>query len=245
MTLKRNLKRRELPQYKCTLPISKLEVTYRPYTIKEQKILDINGSSENVQDKFNAVKQVISLCSDIGEHINTISAPDFDYLFIQIYKVSDSASIPFVYTKNCCDEGNPEINLILDLDKHIQIINLDKQDDYSTPYQTTGRIINLVDDYQLVLSNKMVDIDPSNLDVSSILYQILIGVIDKGEFLPKETISETEFNEFFESFKPSELSTLRNYIEHLPALIADVTVICPNCKTKHHIKQTGLLSFLV
>ena len=239
------LKRRELPQYKCTLPISKLEVTYRPYTIKEQKILDINGTSENVQDKFNAVKQVIELCTDIKDNINTISAPDFDYLFLQLYKVSDSASIAFTYTKNCCDEGNPEINLILDLDKHINIINLDKQDDYSKPYQNTGRIINLIDDYQLVLSNKMVDIDPSNLDVSSILYQILIGVIDKGDFIPKETISETEFNDFFESFKPSELSNLRNYIEHLPALIADVTVTCQYCKTKHHIKQTGLLSFLI
>lgn len=250
------LQRRELPTYQTVLPLSKIKVNYRPYTIKEERILDIAGSSEDSKDKFNAVKQVVQLCSDI-EQIDEIPACDFDYMFIQLYKISDSGDVPFVYNNSNCttDDCPNEINMTVNLDKHIKITEIDNQDEYSKPYSENEphkRIIDLVDDYKLVLQNKIVDdlminnVDDLNeIDISKIIYNILIGVIDKDDYLTKDNFSEEEFKEFFESFKPNELNKLKEYISHLPSLIAENVIICPKCKTKHQLKLTGLLSFLI
>ena len=250
------LQRRELPTYQTILPLSKIKVNYRPYTIKEERILDIAGSSEDSKDKFNAVKQVIQLCTDIKD-IDGIPACDFDYMFIQLYKISDSGDVPFIYNNSNCttDECPTEINMTINLDKHIHITEIDKQDNYSKPYTETEphkRIIKLVDDYSLVLQNKIVDglmindvDDLKDLDISNIIYDILVGVIDKDDYITKDNISSEEFKDFFESFKPNELLSFKEYIAHLPSLVAETVIVCPKCKTKHKLKLTGLLSFLI
>ena len=250
------LQRRELPTYQTTLPLSKIKVNYRPYTIKEERILDIAGSSEDSKDKFNAVKQVVQLCTDI-EDLDNIPACDFDYMFIQLYKISDSGDVPFIYNNHNCstDECPTEISLTINLDKHITITELENQDKYSKPYTESEphkRIVNLVDDYKLVLQNKIVDDlminnveDLNDIDISKIIYEILIGVIDKEDYITKDNINEEEFKDFFESFKPNELTNLKEYIAHLPSLIAETVIVCPKCKTKHELKLSGLLSFLI
>lgn len=245
----KKLQRKELPQYTVTLPVSKMTVTYQPYTIKEERILDLAGSTEDPIEKYKSVKQIISTCTDIKD-VGSLCSADFDYMFIKLYSISESGKFEFTYNnQNCTNEDCPDtLHGVFDLEKNIVIDNLDNMDKYSTEYKdksVSGRIVDLVDDYKLILSMSMLDNLDEDIDISKLVYDILIGVIDGEDIHYKEDLTFEEFKDFFESFRPTELGGLQDYVNNLPVLVAKTKVRCPKCGAIKDINQKGLISFLV
>ena len=98
-----------------TLPFSKQKVKYRPYTTKEEKIMMMAMVSGAEQDMRDAVAQVVENCCDVK--VSELTEVDFEYLYIKLISVSDTAVAKVVITHKCTTDECPE--------EHNAMVNLE------------------------------------------------------------------------------------------------------------------------
>lgn len=255
------LPKRDVPSFSIKLPVSNREITYRPYTIKEEKILDMAQVSDSDNDKFKAIKQIIENCSDITT--DKLHPADLQFLFLKIYAVSDTPNINVTYNIAAEDCGSTEddkyaacpkvLTTSFSIDRDVSIVNTDALDKNSIKAKGDGRIIDLVDNIKLQIDFKTVDdTNTEKLDFIKIVYDMLISVIfpdaDDPEniiVLEKKDMPYKEFSEFLESFQPKDLQNLKDFFTDTARCEANIKAKCPKCKKTFETKQTGLLSFLI
>lgn len=260
------LPKRDLPKYSLELPVSKQTIEYRPYTVKEERILDLAGLSDNIKDKYSAVKQVIENCSSAD--ISNMHPADVDFLYMKIYSASESNELQYNYSVSYDLCGNKEkeekyesecpkeITGTLNIDTSVHVIGLDEMEKVSKTARgdNNSRIIDIVDDIKFQIAYKTLDIDitSTDLDVGPIIYELLVSVIAPNEddpetidVIPKEEFTQEEFLEFYSSFQPKELENLRQYFLSSARCVADLSVKCTVCKKVFKSQQSGLLNFLI
>lgn len=254
------LRKRDLPSYEIELPVSGQIISYRPYTVKEEKILDLASLSGKTSEKYGAVKQIIENCSNAN--IKEMHPADVDYLYMKIYAASESSELKFNYNidYNLCKIQNKtqelyesdcpkEITGVLNIDTSVHVINIDEMKKLSDTARgaPNSRIVDLVDGYKLHLGYKTLDLDITSetIDVAPILYELLIAVIDGDDVIPKEEFTLEEFIDFYSHFTPSELENLREYFMNSARCVANLKVKCNKCKKEFESEQSGLLNFLI
>ncbi len=261
------LPKRDLPKYTVTLPVSKETIEYRPYTVKEERILDLAGLSESVSDKYTAIKQVLENCSNVD--IKHLHPADVDFLYLKIYSASMSNELQFNYEVdyNMCGFKDKDLELfdtncpkqltgVLNIDTSVKVVGLEEMDKLSVAAKGSdnSRIIDIVDDIKFQIGFKTLDVDitDKDLDVVPIIFELLDAVISPSEDDPEviEVIDKTEFTleeftEFYSSFQPKDLENLRQYFLNTARCVADLQVKCKVCKKTFKAEQTGLLNFLV
>jgi hypothetical protein len=97
-----------LPQYEAILPESGNRVEYRPFLVKEEKILYMAAETKNQQTIYNAVRDVILSCTDNKVDVMELSIPDTEYLFLQlrIHSVGDEVKPMIKCSKQECQTPN-------------------------------------------------------------------------------------------------------------------------------------------
>ena len=264
------LPKRTLPIYEIELPVSKTKIKYRPYTVKEERIIDMASSSDSDSEKYNAVKQVLENCASVD--IENLHPADVDFLYLKLYATSESPEVNYNYnveywncgikTEDKDSEENgynskcpKELSGILNINSDIEIEKLNEMDKYSEKAKgnPNSRIIELTDGIKIQLAFKTLDIEiADNIDFAPIFYKMLVSVFVPNEddseqidIITKEDISEEEFIEFYNSFLPSDLKTLKNYILNSPQTTAHLKVKCKVCKKEFKASQSGLINFLI
>ena len=103
------------PTYELTLPSSNRKIKYRPFLVKEEKILIIAMESEDTKQIARAVKDVISKCIlSKGIKVDKLSTFDIEYLFLNIRGKSVGEQIEVMVT--CPDDGKTQVPVVIDLD---------------------------------------------------------------------------------------------------------------------------------
>lgn len=242
------LPKRELPVYKIKLPYSKKEVEYRPYTIKEERIIDLAAQSDSDEEKFEAVKQVIDNCSNV--EAAGLHPADLEYLYIKIYAAANGADVEITHTIPSASCGLPDEKKSecvgtfpgsFNIDKDVKVINLDSVDKFSKKAKGGGRIVELVDGISLQLDIKSVNKE----DVEAVIYDMLIAIITGDEVIAKEETTLEEFKDFINSFTVKELVNLRGFFDAPAQCEVKVSAKCSKCGKNFGSTQQGILSFLI
>ena len=106
------LMRSELPEHETILPTSKKLVKYRPFLVKEEKILLIAKQSKDKKEQLNAIENIILSCCDI-KNIATLPLVDVEHLFLELRKKSIGEIVNLNFN---CPQTKEKINIKLDLD---------------------------------------------------------------------------------------------------------------------------------
>ena len=202
------------PLHSVKLPSTKKLLNFRPYLVKEEKLLLMAKESGDVTDILRAVKQiVINTCIDPKFNINDITTTDLSYLFLQIRAFSVDNKITQVY-KDMEDEK--EYPFTIDLTK-IEV-KQDKEIDHN---------IKITKDITLVMkypTASMYDDDHSDIsNIKDILnYNIIIKCIDKifngSEIHDTKTLSKQELIEFIENLTVKSLENIMEFLNNAPRL---------------------------
>ena len=105
------------PTYELTLPSSDKKIKYRPFLVKEEKILIIAMESEDTKQNARAVKDVISKCIlSKGIKVDRLSTFDIEYLFLNIRGKSVGEQIEVMVT--CPDDGKTQVPTSINVDRH-------------------------------------------------------------------------------------------------------------------------------
>ena len=221
--------------YDLELPSSGKTVEYRPFLVREEKILLLALEGGEEKEMSRAIKQIITQCVlTEGFDINKIAMVDLEYLFLNIRgkAVGDISTISF---KHECGEV---IKLDIDLTKVEVIQNKNHSD-----------LVQLTDDIMVRLSPPSIDdvIGAGNTNQIDLVIKIirtsLLEIIQGEEIFSAQDHSAEELDEFVNSLNSGQFKKLQEYYESLPKLSQDVEYTCKKCEKTETETLEGLASF--
>jgi hypothetical protein len=231
------------PQYTLDLPSTGKTIKYRPFLVKEEKILILALESEDVKQITSAIKQILKDCI-ITKGIKVEELPTFDieYIFLNVRGHSVGEAIELIVT--CSDDGTTEVPVKIYIDE----IQVQKDPNHSTD-------INLGDGLVLRMKypslNEFIknNFDFSSNDVSSIekSFDIVSSCIDivfnADESWAAADCTKKELNDWIETLTSQQFQEVEKFFNTMPKLAHTFKVTNPNTEKESEVTLEGLTSF--
>ena len=229
------------PTYHLELPSSGQEIQYRPFLVREEKLLVLALESEDTKEITTAIKNVIKACIK-NKDIKVEELPTFDieYLFLNIRGKSVGEEIEVNIL--CPDDGESyaKTNIAIDEievqrnDKHTNKIQLDDELTMEMKYPSLDQFIKNNFDF-----NAQTGLDQS--------FELVAACIDKiyneEEVWDSAETTQKEMMEFLDQMNSSQFKKIEQFFDTMPKLSHEVEVMNPNTKVKSKVVLEGLASF--
>lgn len=235
----------ELPTYEVKLPSNGKEVTIRPFTVKEEKMLLMAIESNDDKEIIRSTKQIIANCvlTD-GIDIEKMPFFDVDYLFISLRAKSIGDTIEVRFKCNNEFEGKPCDNIF---SARVDVANvvikdpkIDPKIRISNPVTVKMKypsysVMKNINDNDLILNKKIAMI------IGSIAY-----IQDKERVLtPGKDINPTEMQEFVEGLTQEQFKKMEEFIDNFPSFVIETSAKCNKCGFDHRLEYSDYASFFV
>jgi len=229
------------PLYELELPSTKQTIKYRPFLVKEEKLLVLALESEDTKQITTAIKTVIKNCiSTKGVKVEELPTFDIEYLFLNIRgkSVGEEVEVSIIAP----DDGKTTIPIKIDLDEikvvenedHEKQIRLDDNLMMEMKYPSLDQFIKNNFDFN----------EESNIDRS---FELIATCIDKiyseEEVWSTADVSKKEVVEFLEQMNSIQFKQIEKFFETMPKLSHTVEVTNPVTKVKSTVVLEGLSSF--
>ena len=227
------------PSYELNLPSSGKKIKYRPFLVKEEKILILAIESGSIKDISRAIKDVLKNCIlTKGVKFDELPTFDIEYLFLNIRSRSIGESIDLVIT--CPDDNETKVNKQIYIDE----IEVKTNEDHNPD-------IKLDDTYTMKLKYPSLDqfIDENfNFDEGKdnsfdIISSCIDMVYSDEEAWEAKDCTKKELLEFVERLNSSQFKEVEKFFDTMPKISHDIEVENPNTKVKSTVKLEGLASF--
>ena len=229
------------PTYELVIPSTEKKIKYRPFLVKEEKILIIAMESEDTTQIANAVKDVIKSCIlTRGVKVEELSTFDIEYLFLNIRGKSVGEEIEVNVI--CPDDEETQVPVTINIDE----IKIQRNEDHDNK-------IKIDDDIVLVMKYPSLDqfiknnFDFENKNAMDQSFELIGSCIDsvcgEDEVWAAEDCTKKELNEFLESMNSSQFKGVEKFFETMPKLSHTVKVTNPNTKVESEVVLEGLASF--
>ena len=229
------------PTYELELPSSGKTIKYRPFLVKEEKVLVIAMESEDTKQITNAIKAVLKSCVQTkGIKIETLPTFDIEYLFLNIRgkSVGEELEVNII----CPDDGETSVPVMVALED----IQVDKSDDHSPQIKLDANLMMEMKYPSLdeFIKNNFDFNEENQMDQS---FQLIASCIDKiyseEEVWATADCTKKEVNEFLESMNSSQFKLIEKFFETMPKLQHTIEVTNPKTKVKSEVVLEGLASF--
>ena len=235
----------ETPTYELKLPSSNKKVKYRPFLVKEEKILIIALETKNQSDITNAVTDVLKKCVlTKGIDIDTLPTFDIEYMFLNIRAKSIGEDIKLTVT--CPDDGKTKVPVTIYVDEikvtkprgHTKDIVLDDKMTLRMKYPSLSQFISNnfdTEDEAEALVDKTFNVVADCMDTVFTEEDAW----DAKDYTPDERI------DFVNQLNSKQYKAVENFFATMPKLSHKIEVINPNTKEKSSIVLEGLADFFV
>ena len=229
------------PTYELTLPSSDKKIKYRPFLVKEEKILILAMESEDTKQIARSIKDVITKCIlSRGIKVEKLSTFDIEYLFLNIRGKSVGEHIEVMVT--CPDDGKTQVPMSINIDS----IKIQKNDEHD-------KDIKLDDTYTLRMKYpSLAEFTKTNFgsmnemkvdDTFELIASCIDQVYSEEESWSHQECTKKELSDFIESLNSNQFKLVEKFFETMPKLSHTVKVTNPNTKVESEIKLEGLQSF--
>ena len=229
------------PIYELELPSTKKKIRYRPFLVKEEKILIIAMESEDQKQITNAIKTVIGNCIlSRGIKVENLSTFDIEYLFLNIRGKSVGEEVEVSIT--CPDDEETQVSVTINLDdievitdeNHSRDIVLDENLTMRMKYPSLDEFIK---------SNFSFDgnfgVDESFKLIAASIEQIY----NEEESWSASDCSKKEMVDFVEQLSSKQFKEVENFFETMPRLSHTISIKNPNTGVESEVVLEGLSSF--
>jgi hypothetical protein len=231
------------PSYELELPSTGETISYRPFLVKEEKVLLIALESEDTKEITNAIKAVIKNCVKTkGVKVETLPTFDIEYLFLNIRgkSVGEDIEVNLI----CPDDQETEVKKKISIDD----IKIQKNDNHSNQIKIDENITMEMKYPSLeeFVKNNFDFNQKNQMDQS---FDLIASCIDKiyteDEVWATADCTKKEMNEFLESMNSSQFKDIETFFETMPKLKHTVKVKNPKTKKESEVVLEGLASFFV
>ena len=232
------------PQYELVLPSTGKPIKYRPFLVKEEKILILALESQNTKEITNAIKQVLKDCiTTKGIKIEELPTFDIEFIFLNVRGKSVGESLDLIIT--CGDDGETQVPVTVFIDQievqkdpeHTTDIRLDADLVLRMKYPSLDQFIKTNFDFSVEQSS-------SNIERSFDVISSCIDVIfNAEESWSAADSTKKELTDWIETLTPNQFKEIEKFFDTMPRLSHTVKVINPKTKVESNVKLEGLTSF--
>jgi hypothetical protein len=232
------------PTYELILPSNKKKITYRPFLVKEEKILILAMESNSSEEITRAVKNVLKECVlTRGIKIDTLPSFDIEYLFLNIRAKSVGEAVELVIT--CPDDGVTQVECSIDIrdievkfpEEHASEIKVDDSIMLKMKYPSLQEFID--NNFNFNTNNSKDTINKS--------FEIVASCIDmvytKDESWSTSDVTKKEMVEWLETFDSIQFKQIEKFFDTMPKLTHVMNVTNPVTGKDNEIVLEGLSSF--
>ena len=229
------------PTYELELPSTGKIVEYRPFLVKEEKLLVIALESEDTKQITTAIKAVLRNCIQTkGVKVETLPTFDIEFLFLNIRgkSVGEDLEVNIV----CPDDGKTSVPVTINLDD----IKIQKSEEHNNQIKLDTKIMMEMKYPSLdeFIKNNFDFNDATQVDQS---FKLIASCIDKiyteDEVWSTADCTKKEVKEFLESMNSSQFKDIEKFFETMPKLQHTITVKNPKTKVESEVVLEGLASF--
>ena len=236
----------ETPIYELTLPSTNQNIQYRPFLIKEEKILLMAQEGEDAEETIRAVKQIISNCILSPINVDKMATFDNEYLFVNIRAKSVGKILQLNYKHDCTHEmpagETKPVDIRFDINLDNVVIENSKDHTNTIPITDTIGLIMRYPDFKLMSDiGTMTNFD----DVMDVVTQCIETIYDGEEVHDVSDYSTDQLVEFLESLTNEQFERINNFFETMPTTVTDAEVKCRNCGWSTNFQLRGITDFFV
>jgi len=230
------------PTYELELPSNGKKIRYRPFLVREEKILIMALESEDMKQITSAIVQILTDCIQTkGVKVSDLATFDIEYLFLNIRARSVGETVEVNVT--CPDDGETSVQIEIDIDEikvqkdknHKNIIKLDDNLSMKLKYPSLD---------QFVESNFETNEDISDVNRSlSMIISCIEMVYDSEESWNASDCTKKELEEFVEQLNTKQFKEIETFFTTMPKLSHTIKVKNPNTKKQSEVVLEGLASF--
>ena len=230
----------ETATYELTLPSADVKVKYRPFLVKEEKVLlQALEANDDVEIK-NAIKSIVSTCTFGQLDASNLATFDLEYVFLQIRSKS-VGEIANVRLK-CPDDKETYVTKEIDLSK----IEVQVDDEHSNELQINDKL-------KIVMKYPTIDTVDPNLNVKGMKTKQLFGMIagcihsiydGETQYNVKDYTRE-DLDKFLENLDRKAFDKINKFFETMPQLREEIEIENPKTKVKSKVVLKGAQDFFV
>jgi hypothetical protein len=236
----------DVPIYDLVLPLSKKKIKYRPFLVKEEKILMMAMESEDDDSVLNAIKQIANNCSLSDIDVEDMATADLEYYFLNLRarSVGEIAELQYKCNNKVKDDAGEEktCNHLVKFD--VNIFDIEPK----TNTEHTNKI-ELSENLGLVMrypSLKIIADSEENTDTEKMM-KILIACVDyiydKDNIYYRKDIEESELVEFIDSMSREQFMKVQAFFDTMPKLTKELNFKCGKCGYTEKIEVEGIQNF--
>ena len=200
----------ETPTYETIIPSTGRAIEYRPFLVKEEKILMMAQETQDTAQAISALKKIISSCTFGKVDPNTLTTYDAEFLFLQLRIKSVGESVDFIITDK--DTGE-DVNISVDLSE-VEVVE---------PEEKLETTIQLNDSIGLTLKEvtlkDAVGLSSKDMnDITGLISVVIDTIFDDEKVYNTQDVSKKELEAFIESLNHSQLEQITTFIQNQPAI---------------------------
>lgn len=230
------------PTYDLTLPSTGKKIKYRPFLVREEKILIMAMESEDMTEITNAIVQILSDCiltKDVK--VDSLATFDIEYLFLNIRAKSVGESVDVNVT--CPDDNETQVEISIPIDSikiqktkgHKNIIKLDDNLSMKLGYPSLKQFV----ENNFDTSENTSEVGQSLSMISSCIEMIY----NNEESWESSDYSKEELDEFIEQLNTKQFKEIETFFTTMPKLSHTIKVTNPNTNVESDVVLEGLAAF--
>ena len=238
------------PTYELTIPSSGEKVSYRPFLVKEEKILLMAMEEGEAASMAKAMKDIIYACTDGGVKTKNLAPFDIEYFFLQLRGKSVGDVIDLTLSKPgnvvCEEEEGENCQQICEMKLDVGDIKVDSSGVVDGKIELTDTIGVKMNYPQIETAAKYagtIGVDMKTDNIFKMINECIEYVWDGEEIFKAKDSSKKELTEFIESLDTNQFMKIRDFFEGMPRLKHIVEWKCPKCDKTGDMLLEGIDSF--
>ena len=227
------------PTYELELPSNGKTVKYRPFLVKEEKVLLMALEAEDEKQIISAVKDLIKNCVISRIKVETLPSFDLEYLFLKIRAASIGEMINLNVT--CTDDNETKVDAQININE-VEVFKPEGHDPKIMFDDKTGIIMKYPSMKEFV-DREFLQKEMKTDEIYDFIADSIDQIFDADEVYDKSTTTKKEFRTFVDSLTTKQFEKIQEFYTTCPKLSHTFTVVNPKTGKESEYKIEGLQSF--
>ena len=225
-----------IPEYEATLPVTGTQISYRPFLVKEEKLLYLAMESQDNKQMVKAVKTIIKNCTNLKSKVENLATFEIEYIFLKIRSVAVGEVSEFKVT--CPDDDETQVDVQVPLGQ----VTVQMPEDHNSKIDLDGNVgVKMKYPSLDVFIQQNLSDNPNIEDVFELAAGCIEQVYDKEEVY--DSFTKKEALDFLEDLNAEQFAKIQAFFETMPKLSYTLKVTNPKTKVESELVLEGLASF--
>ena len=231
-----------VPTFEMTIPSTKQTIKYRPFLVKEEKVLLMALEGNDPKEMAHAIKQTISNCSLDEVDVNALAPFDIEYFFLLLRAKSLGETIDLTYQcKN--KKGKADCSNTIQFAINIDDIKVEETEGHTNKVDLTDSV-GILMKYPALETIMDQDFDTENVDsILGIIADCMESIHDDTSVYKMKDTDKSETTEFLEGLTQTQFIKIRNFFDTMPKVKYEETLTCNKCKKDNKVEIEGMQNF--